>query len=1348
MNLLLPKLNITFLGLQTGYVNRVPLVLTNPGASTPTGYQMLVTVNSLAYNAYENGKLDNVQFTYLNGTIIPSWLQSGNSNTSKQTQYYLKMGTQLPGGNSGKLTVYMDFAKKSIILLNNATTGEAPNLSASYGEYDNGRNVFNFYDNFAGNTLDSQWTSSNSTGGNDTVAIDNGITFTRDVISCGTGCESARGFAMILLNSGIPVNSSQYLEAYIAQLSGGVSTPNCGTYGCGTSYSTSTPFALGEVENDNPLSNGLVYGSLSGEGGYGPAPFSEGIEKASFANGFYNLQSNPNPGGSIWGMEWITNTSSQFSSPYPNYTSRNINTIIEDPPGTLYPALGIINYQISGLNGYTNIATADWIRTRDDPASINITFGPIQSPTNSSIKDNLEIYGQPDTLRATAQAPNDTLKMLFDGNTILIINGSLNYTFCSGGSICPTAGMHNVTVEDTTANQVVYQPLIVFNSPAVSVIPNSISLDSGQSVELSADVAGGTGAFSYQWYNTTSGNSIAIPNATTQFLTINSNTVGNFTYKVVLTDSGSVSTVNITANASVRIYSALNVSVYGNSQVTSGRQIILRTNMSGGSGSFSYQWLNISGIGQIGFPINGQMSPVLNITANQTGAFNYSILVTDKVTGEQFLASPVKVKVLPSPHSYIKYYVPITITNSQNAPTSSPSQQMITVNSLNYAKLESHDLQNIQFLYPNYTIIPSWLESGDSNTSASTVYWLRLDTPISASGNQTVWMGFAPTNMSLMPIFTGLTGEAPELSPLYGEYDNGKQVFPLYDNFAGNTLNTTLWDNYGYDAVVSNGIMLNPSSNGEHFTTQNSINESEYTVSFYGKFTVAHYPNWIWGYGFDFSCGPCVSGIGLNYINGAIEWGSSGAPYSGADPQGTTGVFTVYRNSTVQLFSINYTNEGSSGLYGSSSGSYPVGVGSQTNDAAFNITWFRLSSNPPNGIMPSVIFGRTVAVAPPINSITVAPQSPMLDNGQSITLSSNVIGGTPPYAYQWYSGIFGLSNAIIPDATNSMVTVTPNATTRYFVIVTDSKSMSANSISDTVAVANTPSATLSAPSNAVLDYGQAETYTITANNGIGPFTANLVQNSVVLQSIAILLPGGSNTFSFTPQTGMDTFNAIVTDKGTTIPYTFATASNSVTVNPALSIPAVTPSASALDRGQSITIRAVESSGTPPYSYDFTISNAVSNAALASSGAQAGNTFTFTINTVGTFHANVSVKDSASTPVTVTSLYSNSFTVNPPLAATVTPYNLTLLTCQNVTLTANVFGGTPLYAYQWYNSSTGVGVIISNAIDSNYTFTAHAAPATGQYTNISYYANVTDSATATVKASTNFAVIHRHIPAGC
>ncbi|MGC8729947.1 MAG: hypothetical protein ACP5RP_01005, partial [Candidatus Micrarchaeia archaeon] len=68
--------------------------------------------------------------------------------------------------------IYLGFAPKTTNLLSNSGTtgiGEAPQLSSTYAQYDDGASVFNYYTNFAGTGVPSGWTV---TG---TVTINNGM---------------------------------------------------------------------------------------------------------------------------------------------------------------------------------------------------------------------------------------------------------------------------------------------------------------------------------------------------------------------------------------------------------------------------------------------------------------------------------------------------------------------------------------------------------------------------------------------------------------------------------------------------------------------------------------------------------------------------------------------------------------------------------------------------------------------------------------------------------------------------------------------------------------------------------------------------------------------------------------------------------------------------------------------------------------------------------------------------------------------------------------------------------------------------------------------------------------------
>ncbi len=67
-------------------------------------------------------------------------------------------------------------------------------------------------------------------------------------------------------------------------------------------------------------------------------------------------------------------------------------------------------------------------------------------------------------------------------------------------------------------------------------------------------------------------------------------------------------------------------------------------------------------------------------------------------------------------------------------------------------------------------------------------------------------MDFMPSNVLSS---SGPTGEAPQLSPTYAEYDDGASVFNFYDNFAGTSLNTSKWNSgvSGGTITVNNGLI-------------------------------------------------------------------------------------------------------------------------------------------------------------------------------------------------------------------------------------------------------------------------------------------------------------------------------------------------------------------------------------------------------------------------------------------------------------------------------------------------------------------------------------------------------------
>ena len=128
--------------------------------ATPSPFQQMITVNALNYTSYMtyNNNFANFEYFYANGTIIPAWIES---NSSGKLITWVKLTPNIAA--SGKLTIYLGFASTSTNLLSSSGTsgiGEAPQLSSTYAQYDDGASVFNFYDDFAGTSLNTnKWTS-------------------------------------------------------------------------------------------------------------------------------------------------------------------------------------------------------------------------------------------------------------------------------------------------------------------------------------------------------------------------------------------------------------------------------------------------------------------------------------------------------------------------------------------------------------------------------------------------------------------------------------------------------------------------------------------------------------------------------------------------------------------------------------------------------------------------------------------------------------------------------------------------------------------------------------------------------------------------------------------------------------------------------------------------------------------------------------------------------------------------------------------------------------------------------------------------------------------------------------
>ena len=164
-----------------------PITITNTQSSaTPSPFQQMINFTSSdpGFSSISTGNFgQNLEFFYYNGTVIPSWLESYTSNYAI---WWLKIAA-IPAGSSE--TIYVGFAPTLTNLFNTVNDGEAPQLTCpnpneanittsncpEYGKYDDGLDVFLYYNNFSTRSDASYYNNPPDAPPNATLSIDDSL---------------------------------------------------------------------------------------------------------------------------------------------------------------------------------------------------------------------------------------------------------------------------------------------------------------------------------------------------------------------------------------------------------------------------------------------------------------------------------------------------------------------------------------------------------------------------------------------------------------------------------------------------------------------------------------------------------------------------------------------------------------------------------------------------------------------------------------------------------------------------------------------------------------------------------------------------------------------------------------------------------------------------------------------------------------------------------------------------------------------------------------------------------------------------------------------------------------------
>lgn len=217
-------------------------------------------------------------------------------------------------------------------------------------------------------------------------------------------------------------------------------------------------------------------------------------------------------------------------------------------------------------------------------------------------------------------------------NAAIVVNTSggvapYSYSWSNGmnsnniGSLSP--GLYSITITD--ANNCIFDTSFSITQPPVlqASVANPDTLCIGQSAILNAVVNGGTPAYSYQWSNSNSSNSIQV------------NPVITASYTLTVTDANGCNTaVN---NIQVPVFPALSINLsVSDDSLCEGESTQLYTTVSGGNGGpYTYTW-------------NANANNVSGYTITPDSSYLYSVSISDGCTViEPFAQQYVVVHPLP-----------------------------------------------------------------------------------------------------------------------------------------------------------------------------------------------------------------------------------------------------------------------------------------------------------------------------------------------------------------------------------------------------------------------------------------------------------------------------------------------------------------------------------------------------------------------------------------------------------------------------------------------------------------------------------------------------------------------------
>ena len=428
-------------------VTTYPITLSGVPTGSGTYQQLLTISNPSQYGINSTGS--NIQFTTASGTQLYAWIE--NISSSSMNVWVLN--------NDSNSTINMNvYPTTDNFFSSTGYLGEAPQLSSTYAQYDNGTKVFVNYWNFAGTSLPTGWANYNAA----TLTVNNGLTWGNGLVG-GPSFSSVQNLVWEMYGEVTTFTASQvWLLMFGASV-------DVASYWSGEGQGSSNGYGFGADNNwivsSNPTFNtntfevfGISFTS-SGTTGYMNYQAISGATSTSTPSGTYYIQLWANLTGQVGLTYWIRSRTYVSSMPTYSIGSGSSNVIAVAIPSTAnninshYWNGSYWNASASGFIGF-------WQITEASPASLPVMVtNPIQISSG-----NAQIKSTTSTSQVVYTVPNGKkwklLSILMGGggngraaSATLIKNGTpviINGVFAFNGGWEELLHINGATITTTT----------------------------------------------------------------------------------------------------------------------------------------------------------------------------------------------------------------------------------------------------------------------------------------------------------------------------------------------------------------------------------------------------------------------------------------------------------------------------------------------------------------------------------------------------------------------------------------------------------------------------------------------------------------------------------------------------------------------------------------------------------------------------------------------------------------------------------------------------------------------------------------------------------------------------------